>query len=297
MTISRPAFLRTAILTAVIASAFWFSSCSDSPTGPGGGDGVATKGRISFMLDGTSMRYEGTAAWPPVGSGVLAAMDSAGRTLQIAGYEQVSAGKSAGAGPEPAFNFIVFEIYDTAGISAGSYPLSFSMAVGTNISMSDLDSLAYVAASGMLKLTSVTPERITGSFSATCLRLSDFSSVTVSGGVVDAPYVRGLFDLEDTSDAGGDFSVSVGTGTQPVYTWSGGPVNALTVFRDGEQPAPVWAIVTYGADSIASGITHGQVPPGAMAVTSAETDLTQGVAYRIVVSRTDGDHAYRRFTP
>lgn len=290
--------IRTAAGVLLVLAALAFSSCSDSSTGPGGGGGDPALATLSFTVDGTtSLTFSGTAAWPPAGNGVLAAMDTAGTTLQIAAYDQIAALKGGTAGPEPIFNFIVFEITDSAGIGPGSYPLTFAMAVGLNIAMSDIDSLAYVGTSGSLVLTSVTPEKVTGTFSGVALRLSDFEAISVSGGTLSTPYVKGLFDLDDTASAGGDFDISVLGDTTPVYTWSSGPANALSVFRSVSPTVPVWSIVTTGEDSIASPVTHGTIPGGAVVVTASEPVLTAGVRYRVVVTRTGGDYAWRDFTP
>jgi hypothetical protein len=224
-------------------------------------------------------------------------MDSAGTTLQIAGYEQLTPLKRDASGPEPRFNFIVFEIADSSGISPGSYSLAFAMAVGLDISISDLDSLAYVGTSGFLNLSSVTSDKIAGTFGGNALRLSDFDPISVSGGTFETPYVTGLFDLDDTAQASGDFDVFADTGTTPIYTWNDGPANAVAVFRVSNPSVPVWGVVTSGADSIMSGITHGMLPAGALLIANSEPVLTSGVMYQLAVSRTSGDYGYTTFVP
>ena len=100
-------------------------ACSDATTGPGGPP-VPGAASIAFTLDSSTLiQYSGNATWPPAGSGVIAGMDGAGEALQIMGYTQRSAEKSGYAGPEPRFNFIFFELFDTAGISRRTYSYFF----------------------------------------------------------------------------------------------------------------------------------------------------------------------------
>ncbi len=291
----RTGFARTAaILSFLSLGALLSLACKDSPTD---GDPGPVTASISFTLNGvTQVQYTGTAAWPPSGNGVIAGIDAAGTTLQLAGYTQLSAKPAGIAGPEPKFNFIFFEIHDTAGIGARTYS-DPDVALGLNITLSDIDSLAYFGSSGELTLTAVSAERVEGTYSGTLARNGGLDVVTVGGGTISAPVGAGLFIFEDSGSTGGSITVAADTGTTPLYSWTGGPVNALAVSRVSDLNSVVWGILTAGEDSIASGVTHGTVPGGAMEVSNGELVLSPGVTYRVRVSRTGGAYGYAEFTP
>ncbi len=287
--------VRTAAILALLSLGALLSlSCKDSPTD---GDPGPVPASISFTLNGvTQVQYSGTAVWPPSGSGVIAGIDAAGTTLQLAGYTQLSAKPVGMAGPEPKFNFLYFEVHDTAGIGARTYT-DPDVALGLNITLNEVDSLAYFGSSGSLTLTAVSAERVEGTYSGTLTRQGGVDVVTVGGGTFTAPVGAGLFSFEDSGSSGGSISVAADTGTTPVYSWTGGPVNALTVSRVSDLNSVVWGVLTAGEDSIASGLTHGTVPAGALEVINAEVVLSPGVTYRVRVSRTGGAYGYIEFTP
>ncbi|HLF15600.1 MAG TPA: hypothetical protein VI932_12000 [Bacteroidota bacterium] len=285
-------------LAAAVAAALIFGSlsCGDGSTEPDPHVGPGAP-FLSFTVDdSTLIGFSGPGAWPPSGTGVIARMDTAGSILQIAGYRQ-TAGKPAGpAGPEPRFNFLYLEISDTGLISTRTYLPGEAM-LGRDIPLSDLDSLGYAGVTGSVTLTSVTMERIAGTFFGSGMRQSDSAMISIAGGSFDVPYGRGLFSFEDTGSSGGDIRISVGTGVVPAYEWEGGPVYAVGVTRVGAPTTLVWGIVTAGGDSIPSGLAHGQVPAGAVRVANSEPVLTPGVAYRVTVSRVAGSYGYREFIP
>jgi len=275
--------------------AFLFSACSDSSTDTGGVPGPAPA-TISFTLNGlTVVQYSGTAVWPPSGRGVIAGIDGGAGTLQLAGYTQISPKTLESAGPEPTFNFVYIEVDDTAGIAARSYS-DFEMVIGLNIALNDIDSGAYFGSSGTLTLTTVSDDRVEGTFSGSLTRPTDFDVITVGGGAISAPLGSGLFAFEDSGSTGGNIPVSADTGTTPAYSWSGGPVNAVGVSRVSDPNSLVWGVFIAGKDSIVTGMIHGQVPAGALQV-GTEPVLTAGVAYRVRVSRTDGRYGYTDFIP
>ena len=277
--------IRWAVCAALLVLSF---SCDDGTTDVPDGAIVPT---LSLTLDdSTRMEFSGAGAWPPAGTGVIARMDSSGATLQIAAYRQ-TAGKTAGpfdpaepvaepAGPEPDFDLFFFEISDSTQLAAGVY-LPDQGILSRNIPVSDFASLGYRWISGSVTLTSVTAEKVTGTFFGSGVRLSDSDTMRFGAGTFEAAYGRGLFSGGDTGSVGGDIGISVDTGVVPVYSWAGGPVFAVSVARAASPTALVWGVVTAGGDSIASGVAHGSVPAGAMGIANTEPVLTRGVVYRV----------------
>lgn len=104
--------------------------------------------------------------------------------------------------------------------------------------------------------------------------------------------------LNGPGNSGGDFSISVGSGTTPTYSWSAGPAFSIDVVRTSNQTQVVWRI-TDPTDprNIASPVRHGIVPTGAVESSGVERVLTPGVTYRVTVNLTNGQSAFRDFTP
>ena len=98
-------------------------------------------------------------------------------------------------------------------------------------------------------------------------------------------------------NAGGDFDVSVSSGTTPEYSWPGGPAVSVTVVRASNQTQFVWAVSSPTLRNISSPLQHGDVPQGAIELSDLETTLTAGVRYRVAISLADGQSAFREFTP
>lgn len=98
---------------------------------------------------------------------------------------------------------------------------------------------------------------------------------------------------------GGTITITVGSGLNPTYTWSGGNVYQLSVVRVSAPSVIVWGAATPGANTIASPVTHGTLPAGAVqtSFSNTETRLTAGVAYRVNVTRLDGSFGFTEFTP
>lgn len=285
---------RSAVPAALAILAILAAGCKDTGGDPPPGPAPAT---LSFVLDdSTEVSMTGTGAWPPSGSGVLARMDSSGTVLQVAAYRQTSGKRTRTAGPEPRFTWIFLEVSNPSGIAEGPYLPAVAL-IGSDIPLGALDSLGFFGVSGSFTLTSVADGRVAGTFSGLAMRPSDSAFASVAGGAFDAPYSTGLLSLEDTGSTGGSIAIAVDTGASPVYSWSGGPVNAVGVARVGSLNSLVWGIVTSGGDSIPSGLMHGVVPAGAFRVANAESTLTAGVAYRVTVSRVGGAYGYREFVP
>jgi hypothetical protein len=101
---------------------------------------------------------------------------------------------------------------------------------------------------------------------------------------------------------GGDIAITVGSGTNPTYTWAGVGVFTVSVTRVSDQGTVVWQIVSsMGQDDITSPVTHGTVPATALATFTTETTLTAGVEYAVTVGRTTATSTtgfgYKTFTP
>ena len=97
--------------------------------------------------------------------------------------------------------------------------------------------------------------------------------------------------------SGGDFTISVGSGTTPLYTWSAGPAFSLAVVRTANQSNVVWR-VTSTAGEMTSPVRQGTVPAGALESAASERTLTAGVQYRVSITLADGQSsAYRDFIP
>ena len=92
-------------------------------------------------------------------------------------------------------------------------------------------------------------------------------------------------------------AITIGSGTKPQYSWSGGNVFSLSIVRTANQTVVVWGLATPGQNGIASPITNGTVPAGSVETAVTEKTLTLGVQYRISISRLDGTIGFKEFTP
>jgi hypothetical protein len=101
-----------------------------------------------------------------------------------------------------------------------------------------------------------------------------------------------------STDAGSDeFKITVGPGTHPTYTWTGGTAQSVSVVRVSAPGVIVWGIASPQAMSIPSPVTHGGAVTGAVLTGNTEPGLTAGVAYRVSVVRNDSKNAFKDFTP
>jgi len=103
--------------------------------------------------------------------------------------------------------------------------------------------------------------------------------------------------LDGIGGSGGDFSISVGAGTDPLYSWSAGPAFSLDVVRSANQSVVVWRITNPNTRNIASPVRHGTVPGGTLESVGTERTLTRGIEYRITITLADGRSAFRDFRP
>lgn len=98
-------------------------------------------------------------------------------------------------------------------------------------------------------------------------------------------------------NAGGDFAISVSTGTSPQYSWTAGLALSVSVYRASNPTVPVWSVANPTQQNIASPVVHGVVPQGALVLADDEPALTAGVRYRVEVRLANGQDAFREFTP
>ena len=106
-------------------------------------------------------------------------------------------------------------------------------------------------------------------------------------------------DDNNNNTVNGDFTVTVGPGTTPQYSWNAGNAFSVSVVRTATPTTIVWGIATPGQGNIASPATHGATPGGAVptAIGTVETTLTSGVEYRVSVTLLDGKTGWTEFTP
>jgi hypothetical protein len=97
----------------------------------------------------------------------------------------------------------------------------------------------------------------------------------------------------------GDFTVTVGSGTQPTYSWPGGPAFRIDVVPLSNPLVPVWGVASTSSSSsnINTGLRHGTVPAGAIELTDEERTLTSGQRYRVTVTLLNQQRASREFRP
>ena len=106
-------------------------------------------------------------------------------------------------------------------------------------------------------------------------------------------------DKNPTGSTGGNITVTVGSGMTPEISWTGGNVYSVTISDPSiAQSDPVgsmyFSISTLNQDGIASPVTYGTVPSGAIQV--ANKGLVSGKKYTCSVTRTNGDNGYVQFT-
>ncbi|MFH0991287.1 MAG: hypothetical protein V1799_14870 [bacterium] len=107
-------------------------------------------------------------------------------------------------------------------------------------------------------------------------------------------------DENNPADAGNtqasQIAITIGSGTKPQYSWSGGNVFSLSIVRTTNQTVVVWGLATPGQNGIASPVTNGTTPAGSVETAVTERTLTVGVQYRISISRLDGTTGFKEFT-
>ncbi|MFQ5709011.1 MAG: hypothetical protein ACE5HO_16255 [bacterium] len=102
-----------------------------------------------------------------------------------------------------------------------------------------------------------------------------------------------------SGNSNSQFSITVEVnGTKATYSWSAGKAFSVTVVRTSDPTTIVWGVATPGQDNIASPVTHGDVPTGALETATTEGELTKGVEYRVSVAVIDGNKVgFKDFTP
>jgi hypothetical protein len=103
----------------------------------------------------------------------------------------------------------------------------------------------------------------------------------------------------DDGNGNGDFTVSVSTGTQPNYSWNGGPAFRVDVVPVANPLVPVWAIASPNPNTltISSPLRHGNVPTGMILLVNDEPTLRAGVNYRVTITLPDNSRASTNFRP
>jgi len=104
--------------------------------------------------------------------------------------------------------------------------------------------------------------------------------------------------LSGPGNSGGDFAISVGGGTTPLYSWSAGPAFSIDVVRTSNQTQVVWRITDPTEPrNIGSPVRHGTVPAGAIESSALERVLTPGIRYRVTITLANQQSAFQDFTP
>jgi hypothetical protein len=248
----------------------------------------------------TSLTFTGSGQFPPGVSGVIAVIDSSGTRLSIIGYAQHSTAIAANDSPAVHYDVISLDVQDVTGIHPGSYEqarVQIGIDVGTTGGV--IDSFASESITGECIIASMTDSTISATFSGSGRGKTDDQVISVSRGVMEVSYViSNMFENSDDSGTGGTIRVQVGRGTTPPYSWEGGGIVGLQVFRVTGILTPVWAVVaSKDTDGIASPVIHGSPPPGTVESVALEKSLTAGASYRVMVFRTNGESGFRDFVP
>jgi hypothetical protein len=94
---------------------------------------------------------------------------------------------------------------------------------------------------------------------------------------------------------GGGISVTVGSGTTPTYSWTGGPARSLAVRSSTGET--MWQIESIDLNAgFASPVQHG-VAPSSARVVSQPRALAPGVLHTATVTVVTGGSGTRSFTP
>lgn len=125
---------------------------------------------------------------------------------------------------------------------------------------------------------------------STALAISVLSLILFLGCAKDSP-------TNSNQGAGGDFTIIIGPGTAPEYSWTVGNAFSVTVVRTATPTTIVWGLATPGQNGLTSPVTHGSVQSGAIETSATEPALTAGVEYRVSVTRLDGSFGFTDFTP
>jgi hypothetical protein len=234
--------------------------------------------------------YTGTGVFP-IGAGpsVIAIYDTSLHALFMLGYRQVS-GRN--------YDYALLSIYMPQGVATGTYGGdTVGFEAGYNIDTTHTDSLAYSGVSGTITVSSVSGNNVSGSYAGQATQLSSGSTAGFSG-TFNVTYARGVQPIGGGGGTSGNIAVTAGSGTHPQYSWAGGGVQSVSVFRTADPTTAIWQIVcSSGGDCLASPVTHGTTPANGLALVSTELTLTAGVQYRVIVYRSSGDFGSADFIP
>lgn len=128
-------------------------------------------------------------------------------------------------------------------------------------------------------------------------RVNSFLVVTLFFTILCGCAEDSPINANNAGNSGGDFTVTVSDGTTPAYSWTIGNAFTINVVRTANPTTIVWGVTTPGQNGIASPVTHGQVPGGAIEQAAVEKELESGVEYRVSVVLLDGSFGFTDFTP
>ena len=129
----------------------------------------------------------------------------------------------------------------------------------------------------------------------------DYHAIFVNGSNVTGKNFTGT-----ASENGGGGSpvdpvknITVSEGLTPQISWSGGKINTIIIMMVGKVFSNYdWAITSDGADNnIASPVTYGQTPSGAIEISEETVPLQEGKQYRITITQSseEGSEVYYHY--
>ena len=90
------------------------------------------------------------------------------------------------------------------------------------------------------------------------------------------------------SECGASVSVTVGSGTAPVFNWTPTCRLFLVLVEDPITGGDQWGVESDSTNAIAPAVTYGTTPPGATKQLTLPTTLQAGHPYRVSVFRFTG---------
>ena len=93
----------------------------------------------------------------------------------------------------------------------------------------------------------------------------------------------------------GNVVISVGTGTTPSISWTGGNATRFSITQ-ASGGGVMWNLHSLNTTGFAAPLTFGVVPSGA-AEDNADAPLSQGTDYRVNITLADGSTGSRIFRP
>lgn len=256
----------------------------------GGTTGNLGSGTVTVNSTVGNRSYTGAGVFP-IGAGpsVIAVYDTVSHVMVMLGYRQISGSH---------YDYALLSIFMPQGVAAGTYGGdTVGFEAGYNIDTTHTDSTSYRGVSGTITVSTVSGNNVSGTYSGQATQLVSGTTANFSG-TFNVTYVRGIEPIGGGGGSTGNIPITVGSGTHPQYSWTGGGVVSLTVVRASDPGTPIWYIIcSTGGDCINSPVTHGTTPTGATAIATTELTLTAGVQYRVIVVRTNNDFGSADFTP